>query len=82
MTLTKPVQPDRSKINVQNPEEIRAWAKNLNVSPAELIKAIDAVGNSAAEVRKELEGSRLGRSASCVNSAEDPVMNGRYFRPH
>jgi hypothetical protein len=81
MTLTKPVQPDRSKIHAQNPEEIRAWAKNLNVSPAELIKAIDTVGNSAAEVRKELESSRLGRSVSCVNSAENPIMNGRNFRP-
>jgi uncharacterized protein DUF3606 len=56
-TLTKPVSPDRSKINMQNPEEMRAWAKNLNVSPAELMKVIETVGNSAAEVRKELERS-------------------------
>jgi len=63
-TLTKPVPPDRSKINLQNPEEVRIWTRKLGISPAELAKVIETVGNSAAEVRKELQRSGRGPSAS------------------
>ncbi len=56
-TLTKPVPPDRSKIDVQNPEHLRVWAKRLNILPRELLKVIEKVGNNAAEVRKELAHS-------------------------
>ncbi len=55
--LTKPIQPDRSKINMKDGTQVRLWAKKLNVSPAELQKAVETVGNSAAEVRKELSRS-------------------------
>jgi hypothetical protein len=58
-TLTKPIPPDRSKIDMQNSRQVRAWTRKLNISPAELQKAVETVGNSAAEVKKE-----LGRSAS------------------
>jgi hypothetical protein len=52
--LTKPVPADRSKINMQDLDQVRAWARKLNISRAELGKAVETVGNSAAEVRKEL----------------------------
>ena len=55
--LTKPISPDRSKIDMQNSKQVRAWSRKLNVSPAELQKAVETVGNSAAEVKKELSRS-------------------------
>lgn len=60
MTLIKPVPTDRSKINMHSPNQVRAWTKRLNISPGELAKVIETVGDSAAEVRKELERSRRG----------------------
>lgn len=51
-------QPDRSKINVDEDDEVRYWIKHLDISRDELERAVDKVGNSAAAVRKE-----LGKSA-------------------
>jgi hypothetical protein len=53
-SLTKREQPDRSKINMHQPHEVKYWTHALNVSKDELQKTIDKVGNSAAAVRKEL----------------------------
>ena len=53
-SLTKKVQPDRSKINMHQPFEVKYWTHALNVSREDLQKAVDKVGNSAATVRKEL----------------------------
>ncbi len=52
--LTKKEQPDRSKINMHEPFEVKYWTHALGVSKEELQKAVDKVGNSAATVRKEL----------------------------
>ena len=53
--LTIKEQPDRSKINVHQPDELKAWTRALNVTREKLLAAVDKVGNSAASVRKELE---------------------------
>lgn len=53
-TLAKPIQPDRSKIDMRNRMHVRAWAKRLNVSTAQLEQVVETVGNSAVEVKKEL----------------------------
>jgi hypothetical protein len=53
-SLTKKEQPDRSKINMNQPHEVKYWARTLGVSKEELQKAVYKVGNSAATVRKEL----------------------------
>ena len=53
-SLTQREQPDRSKINMHQPHEVKYWTHALNVSKDELQKTIDKVGNSAAAVRKEL----------------------------
>jgi hypothetical protein len=55
--LTKPVPPDRSKIDLQNSRQVKAWTRKLNISPAELQRVVETVGNSAAEVKKELDRS-------------------------
>jgi hypothetical protein len=47
-------RPDRSKINMQEEDEVRYWAKHLGVSEEQLQNAIDKVGNGAAAVQKEL----------------------------
>ena len=50
----KRVQPDRGKINLRQPHELKYWTRALNVSDAEIRAAIEKVGNSVAAVRKEL----------------------------
>jgi hypothetical protein len=55
--LTKPIVPNRSKIDMRNNGQVRAWTRKLNVSPAELHKVVETVGNNAAEVKKELDRS-------------------------
>ena len=53
-SLTKRDQPDRSKINMKQDDEVHYWTKHLNISKEELQKVVDKVGNSAAAIRKEL----------------------------
>ena len=54
-SLTKREQPDRSKVNVHEPDQLKAWTRELNVTREQLLTAVDKVGDSAAGVRKELE---------------------------
>jgi hypothetical protein len=46
--------PDRSKINMREPFQVKHWTRTLGVTMERLQGAIDKVGNSAAAVRKEL----------------------------
>jgi hypothetical protein len=48
-------EPDRSKINLQEPYELEYWKKTLGVSEEELRKAVQAVGSSADKVRQHLK---------------------------
>jgi 3-oxoacyl-[acyl-carrier-protein] synthase III len=52
--LKKIDQPDRSKIHMHDPQQVKCWTHELGVSKERLQMAIDKVGNSAAAVRKEL----------------------------
>jgi hypothetical protein len=54
MVGLKKVVPDRSKINVDEPAELKCWSRGLRVRPDQLRRAVEKVGNSAAAVRKEL----------------------------
>jgi hypothetical protein len=47
-------KPDRSKINMLEPMEVKYWSKRLGVDKQQLRVVVDRVGNSAAAVRKEL----------------------------
>lgn len=60
MALSK-AHSERGKIAVDRPDEIKYWSKHLGVTPDELGKLVDKVGNSAAAVSKEL---RLGSHRS------------------
>ena len=58
--ITKPVVPNRSKIVLENDDEVKFWCKHFGVTREELTLAIEKVGNSAAAVRKQLaQGSNI-----------------------
>ncbi len=60
--LTKKLPPDRSKIDIADASQMKRWSKTLDVSPEELLRAIETVGNAAAAVRKELQTKAERRS--------------------
>jgi AraC-like DNA-binding protein len=53
-SLTKRIKPNRSKINMHEAWELDHWTRELGVSRSELQRVVNKVGNSAAEMRKEL----------------------------
>jgi hypothetical protein len=59
--LTKKTTPDRSKIDVADPQQVKYWTRSLGVSKADLIDAAATVGNAAAAVRKELQTKGLAK---------------------
>ena len=50
--------PDRDRIDVNDPDEVRNWTKSLGVSKEQLEEAVRAVGPVAAKVREHLGGAR------------------------
>ena len=52
--LSKRGPQDRSRINVNEPHELRYWTQALGVTEAQLREAVKAVGPSAAAVREHL----------------------------
>ncbi|CAB3846688.1 hypothetical protein LMG26689_01757 [Achromobacter animicus] len=52
--LSKRGPQDRSRINVNEPHELRYWTQALGVSEAQLRDAVKAVGPSATAVREHL----------------------------
>lgn len=49
---------DRSRVNVNEPHELRYWTKELGVSEEQLRQAVQAVGVSASAVREHLDNKR------------------------
>ncbi|WP_038215428.1 MULTISPECIES: DUF3606 domain-containing protein [Xenophilus] len=45
---------DRKLISLETPHEVRSWSESLGCSEAELREAVQAVGNSAEQVREHL----------------------------
>jgi Protein of unknown function (DUF3606) len=52
--LGKRGSPDRERINVNEDYEVRDWAKKLGVSPDDLKRAVQQVGDRADAVRQHL----------------------------
>lgn len=46
--------PDRDRIDMNDPDEVRNWTKALGVSKEELEQAVRAAGNNANAVRQHL----------------------------
>jgi hypothetical protein len=59
-TMSEPsqagVRPDR--IDLDDPLAAAAWARRLDVTPAQLREAVAAVGDQAADVEMHLKGAR------------------------
>jgi methyl-accepting chemotaxis protein len=47
-------KPDRDRIDVNDPDELRNWSKSLNKTEEEIKDAVRVVGNSAEKVRERL----------------------------
>ncbi|MDH0090262.1 MAG: DUF3606 domain-containing protein [Achromobacter mucicolens] len=52
--LSKRGPQDRSRINVNEPHELRYWTQALGVTESQLREAVKAVGPSATAVREHL----------------------------
>ena len=50
--------PDRDRIDMNDPDEIRNWTESLGVSKDELRRAVEAVGPVADKVREHLRSGR------------------------
>ena len=50
--------PDRDRIDINDPDEVRNWTQSLGVSKDELEKAVHAVGSTASAVREYLGSAR------------------------
>ena len=42
--------PDRDRIDMNDPDEVRNWTRSLGVTKEELQRAVEAVGNSSGKV--------------------------------
>jgi hypothetical protein len=54
--LSKRGPPDRNRVNVNEPWELRYWCAEFKCTDAQLRAAVKAVGVVAANVRKHLAG--------------------------
>lgn len=52
--VTNRGRPDRDRINVNEDYEVRDWAEKFGVSPDELKRAVQQVGDRADAVRQHL----------------------------
>jgi hypothetical protein len=46
--------PDRLRIDIDDPDEVRNWTQSLGVSKEELVRAVQAAGPVADKVREHL----------------------------
>lgn len=53
---------DRQRISLSDDYEVRDWAAKFGVTPDELRKAVEAVGNEAASVEAHLKQASSERS--------------------
>jgi hypothetical protein len=67
MSLTKPEQHDRSKIDLGSARHAKSWAHALGMTKDELRCVVDKVGNSAALVKREIERLRQHERDLCEN---------------
>ena len=50
--------PDRDRIDMDDPDEVRNWTRSLGVTKDELPRAVEAVGNAAGKVYDYLGRNR------------------------
>ena len=57
----------RNKIDLTDPNQVRAWKRRLGVSTDDLQKVVEKVGESISAVTKEIELERV----ACKHSSGD-----------
>lgn len=63
-------------IDLQNAAEAAAWARRLDVSHEQLVEAVEAVGDRAADVELHLKGTRSTTNADAAAQAEPGAEAG------
>ena len=59
--------PIRNKINMADPVQVRAWSRRLHTSADALQAIVEKVGDSVADVTKEVELQRLSHQRRPVS---------------
>lgn len=54
---------DRERIDAQNDEDIRWWAKELGVTGVAILDAVTKVGPKVEDVRRQLDAAMTGGQA-------------------
>ena len=62
-------EPDR--IDLQDPQALGHWARQLDATPQQLREAVQAVGDQAADVEMHLKGSRSSSNSDRVHEVGD-----------
>jgi hypothetical protein len=62
--------PVRNKINLEDPTQLRAWTRRLDVSADSLKAVVHKVGNSVAAVTKEVDLQRASHHVPPATPAE------------
>ena len=72
MTNAKPENgtQDSMRIDVQDDDALRAWAKKLDATPEQVREAVQAVGDQAPDVEMHLKGSHATTNAEQEARAE------------
>jgi hypothetical protein len=55
---SKPGGQDRARISLSEDYEVRDWSRKFGVTPDELRRAVEAVGNDAKAVEAHLKGGQ------------------------
>lgn len=63
-------EPDGTRIDVNELDQLHSWAKKLDTTPEQLKEAVKAVGDRAADVEMHLKGSHATTNADQEKRAE------------
>ena len=75
--LRSKIPPDRSKIELHHPDEVKYWSRHLRITADELQRVIEKVGNAAATVRKGARGQwRIRRRRISISRLSDRRRGG------
>ncbi len=61
---------DGERINIHEDHELRDWARKFDASPDQILEAVRAVGERAADVEMHLKGSHSSSNADAEARAE------------
>jgi hypothetical protein len=63
--------PIRNKIDLSDPDHIRAWKRRLGLSTNDLQRIVEKVGNSISAVTKEIELEKMHMERNCHSKSSN-----------